>query len=437
MQDDFEFTAEGTTTPPESKNRGCGLKGCLGCLGVVIGVPLLLMGIGYYVLFHTSYPLQKMLDSDFDIDGKPVEVEGLSGSISSGFAIEKIVIQDDPEDSVIEGLTFRYNGIWDSIFNNRFVIEEFSADRSVIIVENDFLSIPDDKEVTDGEFGDKPDPEEAGNGDQVPFLFELRELNFKATNFKSVDGEIDIQIPLIHLAGLRIDRDDISLAELEITSDLLNLELADANPVEIDGQTLPFKQKVEGKVLPKIHPLVKLDIDFSFEFAAVDGKTVIRLTAFDGQMQSTSLPDETTVMRFDRFSPGIFLDPHGHIVPERISLITSERDKIVSIEKGEFFLGMTRFEIEAQKLDASDREAVLVGRAEVNGQKIEVALQPDKEQMWPPFRVEIVSPQKLNFTQQLSLIYFQRVYMDLPANQKSFIDDIVAGRSGIEPESKE
>lgn len=433
MQDDLEFSAEGTTPPQESTKRGFGLKGCLGCLGVAIGVPLLLLGIGYYVLFHTSYPLQKMVDSDFDIDGKPVEVEGLSGSISSGFAIEKIVIRNDPEDTVIEGLTFRYDGFWDSIFSKSFVIEELSADRSVIIVENDFLSTSDDDE----EFGDKPNPEQAENADQVSFLFELRELNFKDTNFKSVDGEIDIQIPLIHLAGLKIHGDDISLAELEITSELLNLELADASPVEIDGQMLQFKQKVEGKVLSEIHPLVKSDIDFSFEFAAVDGKTVTRFTAFDGQVQNTCLPDQTKVTRFDRFSPGKFLDPKGHIVPERISLITSEMDKIVTTEKGEFFLGMTRFEIEAQKLAASDPEAALVGRTEVNGQKIEVALQPDKEQMWPPFRVEIVSTQKLNFRQQLSLIYFQGVYKDLPADQKSFIDAIVTGRSETEPESKE
>lgn len=417
-----EFTTPAGSQKPEQKSRGR-KWGCLGCLGVLIAVPLTLMGVGYYVLFHTSVPLKMMVSEDFDINGKPVELRGLSGSISNGFAIEEIVVHDDLENTVIEGLTFHYSGLWDSIFNNRFVIEELSADRSVFIVSDDFFSgsVTEDNE----EEQDDRAAAEATDGIKSEFVFELRELNFRETSFKSADGEIDIKIPLVRLTGLKIDANDASLAELEVVSDFLDLELVDAEPVEIDGQALPFQQKVTGIVYPKIHPLIISEIDFSFEFAAVKGRSATRMSAFNGQMQNISFPDGTTHTQFDHFSLGKFVDPTGYIVPERFSFHSSEVKKIMTVGPGEFFLGKTRFEVKAQEINTSSSDAVLVSQAEINGQKFEATLQPVEQQVWPPFRIEIKSEQKLNAKQQLSLVYFHSTYNELTPEQKFLIDDFV------------
>ena len=202
-----------------------------GCLAKVFGVVLVLGLIGYYVLFHTSMPLKWFVVDNMTINGKPVEVEGVSGSLSRGFAVERAVVQGEAGESTIEGLRFRYSGLLDSIQNRQLVIEEVSVVRADFVVGNDFFKRSSGKDESgnrgDGDSGKSSSSGDSGSSGGGLRLFELRELNLAETRIRTGDGEFEFIIPLIRLAGLKIEDDDFDLAELEVVSDFLNLELLD------------------------------------------------------------------------------------------------------------------------------------------------------------------------------------------------------------------
>lgn len=421
MSDRFEIEEE-QSQAPRARKQGCGPRGCLGCLAIIIGVPLLLFMLGFYVLFHTSIPL-KALEGVHVENGKVIRISGVTGTISSGVSIEKIVVDDEPEDTTVEGFTFRYNGFWDVVFNNRFIIEKLSTDRAVFVVGDDFWeSLKLDELEAEWE---QIDANANNTGD--PGLFELRELNFAETSIKSRDGEIDIEIPLIRIAGLRIQGDDFDVAELEVTSDVLMVELLEAEAVEINEQELPFKKMIKGRVLPELHPRVVSEIDFSLELGMADGTPVSRLIAFKEQIEFVSLPDGTTTVEFAQFSPSDFVTSPGQVVPERMSLQATLSEDVLTTEAGEFSLGMTRFELAAQQIDTNDADAALTAKADVDGRSFEAIARPSENRLWPPFAIELKPDEAMSRNEQLAWIYFQRPYDELAVDERARVDEMVDG----------
>jgi len=419
-----------------SQSHRGGKAGCTvaGCLGTAIGVPLLLILICYLVIFHSSLPLKWVagaLADEIDADGNSVEFKGVGGSLSSGLTAKEIIIHGDTENSTIEGFSFRYNGLWDSVRNEQFIIEELSIQRSDIVVAPDFFESSSDEEEpgeTD-ETGDDSSPDEDSD-DSKSGRFELRELNFENTRFRTTDGEIDVEIPRFRLAGLKIEGDDFELAELEVISDVLTLELLDAEPDEIAGQRVPFSRKIQGTVLPGIHPAVTAEIGFSVEFAAAGGEPVSRIIAFGGAFEQTALPEGRSLVWFKNLTLGDYFDPQDHLLPERLTATTSEVEGIVTMESGEFYLGKTRFEITRQLIEADDPASVILGSGQFGDHTFTASLRPEKERLWPPLKVKLASEPKLDPPAILARVYFHRPYAELAPEEKSRIDAMASQMTG-------
>jgi hypothetical protein len=411
-----------TPIPPhqsqdQPKKKGCGW----GCLAWLVGAPLAILLTGYITLFHTSLPLKWLAGT---LESDSVTMTGVSGSISSGFGIEKLTIHGESGDSTIEGITFRYSGLIDSISNDQLVIEEISVESADIIAGADAFESSNEDEESSEPSGNSTTSTK-GSGIK---LFELQKLSITNTRYRTADGLIDVDIPAIRLEGLKVEGDNFELAKFEVISDSLDVSLADATPEEIEGQLMPFKRRLYGKVLPKIHPLVISKIDFNIEFAAVAGATKSRVTACGGSYQQTMLPDGSSIVRFTGFNLNKYMDMKSFVSPENLTTTVRETDNVVKLKDGEFFLGKTRFEIRKQEIDSSDPEAVILCQAQVEGLAVVAMLKPDKENSWPPLIVELDSKPKKAKPELLAQIYFQSAYESLTPEEKTRIDLLVKGK---------
>ncbi len=112
------------------------LLGCLGfgCLGVIVGTPLILSAVAYGVLFHTSIPLRFMVKGLKAADSN-IELNAISGSAFKGFEVKEVVLKGeaDEPDSRLEGVTFKFNGFLDIFLNKRLIIDEISVKRADLI----------------------------------------------------------------------------------------------------------------------------------------------------------------------------------------------------------------------------------------------------------------------------------------------------------------
>jgi hypothetical protein len=135
---------------------------CLGCLGIALAGLLLvcagLCGGGYYTLFHTSVPLatlEDMLES-----GGAMEIEGLSGSISRGFHIDKVrLLADEAHNSELTQIDFEFNGVRDLAKNDRLLIEKFTVGGGMIYYEPDVEAETSAASAEDETADSEPDSE--------------------------------------------------------------------------------------------------------------------------------------------------------------------------------------------------------------------------------------------------------------------------------------
>ncbi|MDF1850938.1 MAG: hypothetical protein P1U85_08905 [Verrucomicrobiales bacterium] len=405
-------------------------KGCLGCLGITVLVLAILFLVPYLLIFHSPLPVKWLageVAENSNLDGSSIDLSGVGGSISKGVTVKEIVVYGAEGDSTVEGFKFHFNGLVDSIWNKRLIIEELSTERAEFVVASSFFEDMTDEEEEEevSDSGSETDTSKDGED----FLFELQELRFANSHFRSPDGELDIEIPLVRLAGLKIDGESFELEEVEVVSDYIKVELSDASPVIIDGREMPFNKKVSGAFLPGIHEAVIAEIKFSVEFATVGGKTSHRILFFDGAIEQAMLADGVSRVQFKNLSVADYLDCEDLVMPQNFTLMAREQDSAVMLEPGEFTLGTTRFETAAQEVDADAPEEAIIGRAKVGDYEIESKVRPEKDRIWPPISVELTSKPELGPRKLLALVYFQRELSELTEDEKAKVERLHQSQS--------
>ena len=91
----------------EEKN----INGCvIGCISLVVLVPVILAVGAYLGLMHTPLPLRVVAGLANEADG--LSIRGVDGSISSGFTIDELrVVDEDGYESVMEGLALKWKDL--------------------------------------------------------------------------------------------------------------------------------------------------------------------------------------------------------------------------------------------------------------------------------------------------------------------------------------
>ncbi len=338
--------------PPKPKSSGWS---CLGCLfAIFVGGVLMVvagLGLGYYVLFHTSFPLRQieaLLESDPDF-----RVEGLTGSISSGFHVDELHFTDDAgHEQQLEQIDFEFNGLLDLMSEGRLVIDRFTigGGRLHVAPGDDGADPPDRDRVDDGGAGQPGD----GGGlkevriglvqfqnltlynDETGFECEIREVSFR--DFHYLDGRLQ------NLGDVVVDAD-----HLELTVESSD-HFADAPPGS-------FGRRIEGVVDETMHEMVLEDLPFEVELLVVeDGRTTVEARLWDGALLVDLEPEGGQRTTFDDFGYERYLAWDHGLLPTAVTGVmtgTDEEsgDEVMEIEPGaSFALGRTTFAVTSQRL---------------------------------------------------------------------------------------
>lgn len=358
----------------DNPGRGCGM-GCwsIGCMGVC-GAIIMLCFAGYYSLFHSSLPL-RLMEAAIEESGE-VEIEGLSGSLSSGFSADELRFKTvDDHWSSLTDIKFNYEGDVSIFGTDSLIITELSVAGGTIYAEWD----PNENELDfDPDLGEEIDEE-------------LKELDEEFRDeFGRSTGLKEVRIDLVSVKNLKIINPE---TELTITvdqlkfegfnwqkGDLKNLGTLSIRSSQMDLETLPsiefadFKhaQRIEGTLRSGADHRLKNDVPFVFDFGVNnDLKVYLDAELFGGGLRMSQRVDRDTLV-YDDFTLSDYVDPTSFgALPAHVNMkLEFEKNATegpVKLEPGgSFELGQTRFD--ALRLENPEQgPSYLIATANVDG----------------------------------------------------------------------
>ena len=344
----------------------------------------------YYSLMHTSLPLT-MIKRGLEKDGE-VKIEGLTGSISEGFEIDKLEFKGyGGKWSELRGVKFRFNGIYDLARNHRFIIEEASIDSGTIYAE---LEEPEDFDPDiDADWG-----EEVAEGiDEINQDFEdedaqsIQEIRIDMMSVDNLtiinpDTKLSLEIQHAELKDFQmLDGQVTKLGHIHVKSDHLDLDTAPSERFVGDGK---LSWRLDGRFKSAMHSKLLGDIPFQVDLVFREtNQFESYLNILDGQIVMSDSSDGGRIVELLDFSPANYIQPetplsasHWHIKcttfkrprpvaedhPASTERSDDEPSDSASVDQrlrhgsqrheiapgGSFVLGNTRFEIEATDVDS-------------------------------------------------------------------------------------
>jgi len=367
FQDQIRSSSEPSGEPAPQARRRFGCVGCL--LFFLIGSFLLcggLCGGGYYALFHSSWPLvqiEKALESTGD-----VQVEGLTGSVSSGFHADRVRFRSIGDQwSELDQVDFAFNGLIDVSQNQRLLVERVSVGGGEIHVRE----LPDFRDwqasAAQPDSGSPPPanpPTEPGSefSAEMQALKEIRVDLLQLSDLKLVSKltGVEFNINEISIKDFHfLDGKVLSLGDIIVAADHIDFEAMEAGAYFADRPGVQVARKFTGVVHATIHENVLEDIPFQIDVGFVsDARLRVRAQLFGGRF--TFAMDEAgrleaalqdfTLTDFVRWDQGPL---PGHVTGR----ITSEIDpsapgtQVVTIEPGAMFrFGEREFAVETGEM---------------------------------------------------------------------------------------
>lgn len=364
---------------------GCCSIGCLGILGMVI---LVSVG-GYFSLFHSSIPL-RLIEAAIEEEGE-VEIEGLTGTLSSGFSADEIRFKTVEDHwSKLTNIKFKYDSDNSFFGTERLVIQELSVDGGIIYADWD----PEQNELDlDPDIGAELDEElEEFEQEFKEMEDEFREETGRSSGFR------ELRIDLVSVANLKVinptTKLEVSVDELKFDGfcwkrgDLQNLGELLVRSSQVDLVTVPSVEyagsknarRFEGTLRAQTDRRLVADVPFVLDFS-VDNNLDVSLIAelFGGGIRFLETVQQTT-LSYQDFSPADFIDlKNGAVLPAQINLtLEFERDEKTGLTgvdpDGSFQLGKTRFtELAIQNRES--KKSILTATGEVAGNTVEAQIE--------------------------------------------------------------
>lgn len=404
-------------------------KGCLfGCLGTAIGVPLILVLVGYFLLMHSSLPL-KMVANLLNED-KNITIEGIGGSISKGFTIDSLRASDGSgNESVFEGLTLQWGDIDRMRTKREVVIEKIGLESAHIYVDGS-----DSKTEAEIDSSEETTADSSSSGEPLN-LFEIKEIDVRKVVIESKTGDFKLELDEFLMKGFRIKGDDFDLASLSVASNMLDIRLEDADSVEFDGKSIPFKRRVVGTVKSEMHKDLLRDIEFTIELGAMTGGVVTRVQAFDGKFQIVDLGEgREKSMTITDFTPADYSAPEsaGAVKNLSVYVLSGEKDPATGkeaqqLQSGNFTLGTAEFTMAPQQIsgktdDSPSGTRPIIATTQRGGLEITATL-TDKSA--PPFfDLALSSEPTRNQREIISLLWFDTPLAELSEAQAAEAEKI-------------
>ena len=290
---------------------GCGCVG-IGC-GVVTVLFLTMCIGGYFLGMHSSVPLS-MIESALESEGE-VQVEGLKGSISSGFEIESLKFESDEGDewNELRQVRFSYNGFLSVMLTKRLVIDEASIGGATIYTRIDGdgqISIGDqlDGEEFANELAEWQDFQDEDKLDESNQLKEFRIDKLSARDILIIDPSTGTKLEFnkIEFRDYQMLDGEVSqIGDLVVVSDQLDLETKESTLFADEA----VAWNLTGNVKPIVHQSIVSEIPFDVDFA-IRGANEFRLhlSLFDGLVEIDEPYSPHSKIKLKNFSPAEYFD---------------------------------------------------------------------------------------------------------------------------------
>jgi len=421
----------------------------LGWLLFFVTVSLLLCGglCGgvYYAIFHSSLPLaqlEEMLEASGD-----TEIEGLSGSISSGFHIDRLSTRGEEDRwSTFEDISFRFNGLIDVYQNHRLFIQEFSVGSGEVYVEE----LPRFEDL--GRASEDSDAPEVEPADSVAVtrefegLEELRIDRLQLTNLKLIETATGAEFTVDEIAledfqylNGRVTR----LGDVVVTTDDIEFH-SDKSELFADQPSSVVTRKFSGIVRSTIHENIIADISFDTDVCfPEDGELRARTILFDGKViydnsragQTQGVWQDFTLTDYIQWKHGP-LPSHVTARMTQVSHPSEDNRVVVTIEPGATFqLGELLFEVETGEFEAdehADRSLPILAKHSSEAGEFDCRLYLLNDQ--PYFAVELESDDQKSTPDLYARVFFGKDHESLSDMEKESVAKLVkAAKETIKP----
>ena len=238
----------------------------------------------------------------------------------------------------------------------------------------------------------------------------------------------------------------VELGELKIDSDRLKVTTKPAEEVELNGKKVAFQKRLEGTILPRLHPAVRQPIAFTVDVGHTGKSLFWRMKAFEGKLQASQLEDQTGFVRCEDLDLAAYLNAP---VPQHLSMeaffpekhhgeqallnsgnAASSKD-LVKLSKGSFKLGLMTFEIEPLELERSDETMktnglVAIGRSGTNVITYHLIV-PDR-----PWKVEqrLTAEPPMTAEDTLASVFYEKPFAELTDVDQAAVKKMKTGFGG-------
>ncbi len=238
--------------------------------------PLLLIGIPYAVLMHTSWPIRTWARIFAG-----AQVRGLAGSVSSGVRIKSIAWDDNE----ISDIRIAYNDLLEIVRRRELIISEIHVGKAHFV--GDFgrfheevrfgneaqESIRLSEEKDDASLADRS--QAGGKGEWPLKLLRIQRVELADLAFKDRGTGKSFSIHSIVWTGFRAEPGVLEFGDLSADSDGLKII---TQPLAADG----YQGRVEVLILRPIHPALLRPIPITVDFGYSDDTLCYSIVAFDG-----------------------------------------------------------------------------------------------------------------------------------------------------------
>ena len=314
-------TAGAIDTLQRTTHRG---GGC-GCFATGCGIVALLfmtMCVGSYIVtMHSSIPLA-LIKAALEEDGN-VQVEGLRGSISSGFEIDTLRFQSEEEFeewNELRDIKFTYNGFVNLLRTRRILIEEASIGSATIYAnidgDEDDASFDFDAEAFAREFAKEwSELQDELQKNSSNDLKELRIDLISAQDIVVIDPRTEKRLEFqkaefrgYHMLDGRIR----NIGNLQVVSDQIDLKTSKSLRFPEER----FARAIAGTLKPAAYPNIIRDLPFELDFAMIDGQDFqLHAVLCDGQVVIDEPQGNQRQIRLQDFSHGQYFKMSSPLVP--------------------------------------------------------------------------------------------------------------------------
>ncbi len=272
-----------TAAPVVAKKKSFGCTGCLiaGAVTFVL-LAVALVFTGRYLLFNTAVPFRWLI-SAFLPPGSTVD--GVSGSVSSGFSIQSIRWRGpNGEPCEINDVRFKSSGIDDLTKHHQLIISEISVGKAHLYVSSDPHSTQNNFHWHSSGSG-RISPFQGSSGKSSLQLLRIDRIHFGDIYVKDVQSGFEFSMPTLDYTGFNYENGKTDLGILSIVSDRLEVRTEPGRTFQMGDKRVLFQKELNGTAKPRLSNSIKQPIDFSLDLGFGENQEFIwRLEAFSHRL---------------------------------------------------------------------------------------------------------------------------------------------------------